>query len=352
MTAAPLPGSAACPWLTADLPGLGGRLGDAPEDFVVDEVPAYAPSGEGPHFFVRVRKRDRNTAEVREALARAAGCPPMDVGFAGRKDRHAVTTQWFSLPKAPVDPGLEGVELLETTPHNNKLRIGHLKGNRFKVRLVELDPDAPARQPALLERLSQGVPNYYGEQRFGRDTRGLRDALGFVAEPRRRVKDPQFLASVLQSAIFNTWLGARISAGALHTLVPGDVLKKRETGGLFVSEDAAADAPRVASGEVDPTGPLPGGRMRAGLAEALEREQVALLSVLPDAEMRAVLDRFAPGTRREARIFPADLNVTLDAATREATLEFFLPAGSFATVLLAELCHRAPREGGFVPEGE
>ncbi len=354
MSLAPIPGTALCPWATADLPGLGGRLGDALEDFVVDEVPAYAPSGEGSHFFVRVRKRDRNTAEVRGLLATAAGCPPMDVGFAGRKDRHAVTTQWFSVPRAPVDPGVEGVELLEVVPHGHKLRIGHLRGNTFSIRLVDLEPEADLRLPALLERLAAGVPNYYGEQRFGREGRGLLDAFGFVSNPRRRVKDPNFLASVLQSAIFNVWLGARISAGSLHSLVPGDVLKKRETGGLFTSEESEVDASRVSLGEVDPTGPLPGGRMRAATGSALEAERAALESVLPSEELRAVLDRFAPGTRREARVMPGALRIDLDPATHTARLEFFLPAGSFATVLLGELCHPAGalRASGLVPDGE
>lgn len=336
-----LPGGPAAPWLTAALPPLGGHIGPTFEDFVVEEIPAYSPSGEGPHFYIEVEKRGLSTPVLRDALARAAGVKPMDVGFAGRKDAHAVTRQWFSLPVAPVHPAELGEAvrfLAEPVRHANKLRLGHLRGNRFRLRLVDLGPDAEARWPALQAALSPGFPNYFGAQRFGRDARNLPDALAFLENPKRRVRDPEFLASVAQSAVFNTWLGARVGAGALQTALSGDVLRKRETGGLFVCEDAAVDAARVAAGEVDPTGPMPGAKTFAPGPDAAEREATALASLGLTETGLATLRRFAPGTRRAARVVAPDLSLRFEPGDT-AVLEFTLPAGSFATVLVGELCH-------------
>ncbi len=340
-----LPGSAAAPWSTAGLPGLGGHIGPEPEDFRVTEIPAYAASGEGPHFYVEVEKRGLSTGVVRDALARAAGVKPMDVGFAGRKDAVAVTRQWFSLPVPPAaptppdDPRAPHYRFVgDPVRHQNKLRLGHLRGNRFEIRLVGLDPEAEARLPALRNALAAGVPNYFGEQRFGRDARNIPDALAFLANPRRRVRDPDFLASVVQSVVFNTWLGARVSRGELHTVLEGDVLRKRDTGGLFVCTDVAADAPRVAAGEVDPAGPMVGAKTFAAVGAAAELEAAALATLNLTAEALATLHRFAPGTRRAARLLVEALEVTFEPPDR-AVVRFTLPAGAFATVVLGELCH-------------
>ncbi|MCK6572299.1 tRNA pseudouridine(13) synthase TruD [Myxococcota bacterium] len=340
-----LPGSAAAPWSTAGFPGLGGHIGPEPEDFRVSEIPAYAASGEGPHFYVEVEKRGLSTGVVRDALARAAGVKPMDVGFAGRKDAVAVTRQWFSLPVPPAaptppdDPRAPHYRFVgDPVRHQNKLRLGHLRGNRFEIRLVGLDPEAEARLPALRNALAAGVPNYFGEQRFGRDARNIPDALAFLANPRRRVRDPDFLASVVQSVVFNTWLGARVSRGELHTVLEGDVLRKRDTGGLFVCTDVAADAPRVAAGEVDPAGPMVGAKTFAAVGAAAELEAAALATLNLTAEALATLHRFAPGTRRAARLLVEALEVTFEPPDR-AVVRFTLPAGAFATVVLGELCH-------------
>ena len=343
MTAARVPdaqlflaGSPGAPWSTAALPGLGGQIGPDVEDFRVEEIPAYEPGGDGPHFFFTVEKRGRSTPEVREMLARAANIKPMDIGFAGRKDANAVTKQWFSMPCVPVDPGVPDVVLGTPIPHRNKLRMGHLKGNRFEIRLRGLEPDAAVRWPALAAALTAGIPNYYGEQRFGRFANNIRQAWDFLSEPRRRVRDPDFLASVAQSAVFNRWLGARVADGLLHTVILGDVLQKRETGGLFVSTDVEADQPRVESGEVDPTGPMPGARTFAAADEAAAREAAALEALGLDEELLKVLGKFAPGTRRPARLLVSELSLEFDGDM--AVARFVLPAGSFATVLLGELC--------------
>lgn len=327
------PGGPGCPLGTHDLPGIGGRLDGEPSHFRVDEIAAYAPEGEGDHWFVRVEKVGLNTHDVRTMLATAAGCDVRDVGVAGRKDRHAITTQWFSVPAEPGPLEDERVTVLEVARHRHKLRMGHLRGNRFCIRLVDVHPDAAARLPALVSRLERGVPNYFGAQRFGRF--GLVDAARLIDG--KRVKDPRFAASALQSAVFNAWLGARLRDGLLDTALLGDVLKKRETGGLFVSEDAAVDGPRVAAGEVDPTGPLPGPKGMAAAAEAAEREVTALAAMGVDDAVLGRLARFAPGGRRVARLVPEDLDLQLDGA--DLVARFTLPKGAYATTVLAELAH-------------
>lgn len=319
-----------CPFET--VAGIGGEISNDPAHFHVDEIPAYGFSGEGEHWYVRVQKTGLTTPELRDMLAHAAGVSERDVGTAGRKDRQAVTTQWLSMPKKPVDPGHPAVVLLDVTRHGNKLRLGHLAGNRFRVRITGVR--SPERLPELLAALERGVPNYYGSQRFGRF--GLVDGLRLLSDPRRRVKDPQFLASVVQSAVFNHWLGARVAAGRLHVAVGGDILRKRASGGLFVCQDPEVDTPRVSSGELDPTGPMPGPKTWAAEGEAAAAEAVALEALGLTAEMQATLGRFAEGTRRVARIQPADLQVQF---VDEKTLDiaFTLPKGAFATVVLGAL---------------
>ncbi len=346
----PLPGTAGHPRRTAALVGIGGAVGPDPADFVVDEVPNYAPDGEGDHWFVRVRKTRLSTPAVRQALARAAGVDARAIGFAGRKDTHAVTTQWFSLPavhgaEAPEIAPIDGVEVLEYARHGRKLRLGHLAGNRFTIRLVGVADDAEVRLPPLAEALARGMPNYYGGQRFGSRGRSLHQALAFAARPKRRVRDPKFLASVLQAAVFNSWLGARVADGLLDDAVGGDVLRKRETGGVFVCAEPAVDGPRVAAGEVDPTGPMPGGRMMPAEGPAAKREAEAAALWQTDCALSA-LGRFAPGTRRVARVVPADLEWSRDPADPSALcVRFTLPSGAYATVVLGELCGAAPQPG-------
>jgi tRNA pseudouridine13 synthase len=284
-----------------------------------------------------VRKRGLETSEAARLLAEAAGVDPRDVGYAGRKDKHAVTTQWLSLPREPVDPGDERLQILEVARHPHKLRTGHVRGNRFAIRVRDVDAAAAERLPALRERLLAGVPNYFGTQRFGHEGRSLGDAARILRNA--RVRDPRFAASVAQSAVFNRWLGDRVADGRLHALVPGDVLRKRETGGMFASADAEADAPRVAAGEVDPAGPMPGARMMPASGEAAERERRALEALAFDEQALRQLGRFAPGTRRVARLVPADLDLRLDGADLVAA--FTLPSGSYATVVLGELVHPA-----------
>jgi tRNA pseudouridine13 synthase len=334
------------PYLTAELPGTGGTLRTTPEDFCVDEEPAYAAKGEGDHVFVRLEKRGLTTQMAVERIAKALNVKPRDIGVAGMKDRHAVTRQWISLPP-PVQPEaasalvLEDVTILEVVRHPHKLRTGHVRGNRFVLRVRGVVDDAVARAEAILARLAQppGAPNWYGEQRFGRDGdnaergRAIVNGEGF---PRDR-KLARLLVSALQSELFNRWLVARMADGLYATVIAGDVLHK-VGGGMFTTEDPAIDTPRLVAGEIVLTGPMFGDTMRAPPDGTLaaEREAAILAAGGLARDSFASVRAIAEGTRRDATIQVSSPTVIqLDNAGIEVA--FSLPGGAYATAVMREL---------------
>ncbi|MEO6776039.1 MAG: tRNA pseudouridine(13) synthase TruD [Kofleriaceae bacterium] len=338
------------PYLTAELPGIGGALRTTPEDFFVDEEPAYPPKGEGEHVFVKIEKRGLTTQMAVERLARALGVNPRDVGVAGMKDRHAVTRQWLSLPP-PVQPEavqalvLDELVILEVARHPHKLRTGHVRGNRFALRVRGVADEAVSKAQAILARLAEppGAPNWYGEQRFGRDGdnaargRAIVNGEGF---PRDR-KLARLLVSALQSELFNQWLTARMADGLYATVLAGDVLHK-VGGGLFTCEDPATDTPRLAAGELVVTGPMFGDSMRAAAegSPAAEREAAILTAAGLARDSFAQVRAIAEGTRRDATIAVAAPTVTeIDNAGNGAAVEvtFSLPGGAYATAVMREL---------------
>lgn len=345
------------PLITADLPGSGGRIKVAPEDFRVDEIPAYAPAGQGAHLYLHVEKRGRTTRDVLRELAAALGVPDREAGFAGLKDKRAVTTQWMSFP-TPRTPGAgelagEGWRTLAVSRHGNRLRTGHLRGNRFALAVRGGDLSrARACASALRER---GLPNFFGAQRFGaeRDNAEVGKAilLGDTGSPhvRRAVRD-RFLRrlciSAYQSLLFNRWLSERIADGLFARALAGDVMKRLE-GGLFTCQDPAADEPRIARFEISPAGPIFGHKMLPAAGEALARE-----SRLLAAEGIALSDFAsgrgeAEGTRRPARL---PLEVELEPLPDGYRASFSLPRGSYATVVMAELVKEGPADLGEGPE--
>lgn len=356
--------SAPLPYLTADLPGIGGALRVVDDDFQVEEVPAYSPSGVGEHVYVRIEKRGLSTGEAVRRLARGLGLRERDVGVAGLKDRHAVTIQWLSLP-TPCTPeaaagfATDGVRVLEATRHGNKLRTGHLRGNRFRLRVRRLAVpplEAQARARAILARLTSapGVPNWYGEQRFGRDGDNAARGLAIVRgeQPLRRGPDERLtrlMISALQSELFNRWLIARLADGHFAGALAGDVMHKRG-GGMFTCDDAAADDPRVKAGEIVPTGPMFGTSMRAPApgSAAADREQAVL------AEAGLVLDDFArvarvaEGTRRDAAVALTDVDARVPDEPDALDVCFALPAGAYATVVMREICKANAGDAGDV----
>jgi tRNA pseudouridine13 synthase len=317
------------------------RLRESPEDFRVEEIPLYPPSGEGEHTFVRVEKRLRTTGEVARDLARAAGVEPRDVGFAGRKDRVAVAIQWFSVPG--LDPsralGLElaGARVLEAERHRHKLRTAHLRGNRFRIAVRDVDAAALATaQEGLLRLGRSGMPNRFGEQRFGRDGDNVAQARRLLTGETLDIdrRGARFLLSALQAAVFNQVLAER--GERIDRVERGDIAVVHATGGLFRVEDPEAEAPRATAFEISPTGPIFGTRMPAPAGEAAERERAVLLEHGVTLEgLRLPRGVRLRGARRALRVRPEAASAR--AIDRGIELRFELPPGSYATVLVEEI---------------
>ena len=322
------------------------RFVSSPETFFVEEIPAYLPSGEGDHTYVWIEKRNLTTLDAVNRLARVLGVENRDVGYAGMKDRRATTRQWLSLsgvdPARAQEANVEGVRILATGRHRNKLRVGHLHGNRFEICLGDVaENEGETIANALSELAVRGVPNRYGYQRFGSAGDNVEVGLAVLRGTRREPdqRRRKLLLSAVQSAVFNRVLDLRSQGDGLLTVHGGDNLEKVVSGGQFSSTDIATDQARVDAGEVVPTAPLPGGRVRTpepgSAARALEDRALAELGIGPD-ELGQV-GRSLPGTRR-----PVVVKVTLDepAVTLEARhvrLRFSLPPGSYATVVLDAL---------------
>jgi tRNA pseudouridine13 synthase len=335
---------------TPELPPLGGMFKQVPEDFEVEELPAYLPSGEGPHLYLQVEKRGCTTVEVARALAAACGVRERDVGYAGLKDRQAVTRQWFSLmterdapPQLVMEEGTQ-VKVLAVSRHGNKLRTGQLRGNRFVVRLRGAT-DASLASEALNLLFERGIPNWFGPQRFGRagDNAELGRALleGGDQPQLARVRRDRFLRklalSAFQSALFNEWLGERLTTGAFRRAEAGDLLQLGVDGRgpVFLCQDPEVDDVRVQRFEVSPTGPLFGSRMRWPEGEPLRRERELFeRQGLSDAAMDRGGDEFA-GARRACRV--RQENWAVEEVDDGLRLTFSLPRGAYATSLLREL---------------
>ena len=325
------------------------RLRATPEDFRVDEVPLYPASGEGGHTFVRIEKRLRTTEEVARDLARASGVSPRDVGYAGRKDRRAVTTQWFSVPeldpRRALDLELQSARVLEAIRHPHKLRTGQLRANCFDLFVGGVDATlCAAASERLQEILEHGCPNRFGAQRFGRDGRNAERASkllrGEPVEGGRRAA--RFLISALQSAVFNAVLAER--ALPLHELECGDVAVRHDSGGLFVVEDAVAEAVRAKAFEISPTGPIFGTRTLEPTGPVAAREKRVLAEHGVDLEhLRVPRGIRLRGARRALRMRPEA--ATLRAVEGGIRLRFTLSSGSYATVLVEELLGLSPSEG-------
>lgn len=318
----------------------GGPLGCAdfrtePEDFVVDEELGFQLSGEGEHLFLHIRKRNQNTRWVADQLAAVAGIKPVDVGFSGMKDRRAVTSQWFSLylPRQELNPGavetIEGVELLAVARHNRKLRRGEHAANRFDIRLR----NCTALHTELDQRLTLicdvGVPNYFGEQRFGREGSNLAEFarlfVGQSGDARNRNRqrgrkgnrqggDTGIYLSAARSYLFNRILGLRVEQDSWNRPLPGE---QTVTGALW-------------------------GRGRSQVTEqvvALEQQIAATLPGWCDALEHSGLAQ----QRRSLVLQPRGLSWRFEGD--DLAVQFRLPPGCFATSILRELTTLRPRHG-------
>lgn len=312
------------------------------EDFQVEEVLPFSLSGSGEHLWLWVEKRGQNTAWVAQQLARWAGISAHHVGSAGLKDRHGVTRQWFSvwLP-GRVDPDLsalqlDGVRVLKACRHGRKLQTGALAGNRFVITLRQVDASPEAVSQRLSEIRQVGFPNYYGMQRFGRDTTNIGQAWAWVEAgcPRIRPAVRARHLSVLRSLVFNAVLAERVAQDCWQRYVPGDVLQLAGSTRCFVDDGSEDLLIRVEEGDLHPTGPLPGegGLQPGGKAGEIERAVLSRFSSLESLWCQVRMRQM----RRALRVIPQQLTGQWrDAQT--IVLSFFLPAGSYATALLDTL---------------
>jgi tRNA pseudouridine13 synthase len=338
-----------------------GTIKRQPEDFVVDEIPAYEPSGEGSHLYVRFEKKNLTTDDAVRAFASALRVERRDIGVAGLKDKVGVTTQWISLPAEDrtideriASVAIEGVTILEFRRHANKLKTGHLKGNRFTIVVRDIDPARLDEVVRAFERIDrEGVPNAFGVQRFGREGDTHEVARSWLMGKTRAPNDPRlrrFHFSALQSAIFNAVLDHRVSAGNWNVPLLGDLLKKEETGGIFVCTDVQLDRERADRGELCPTGPIVGDRMRQPEQESFELEQRIVGPLIEGIDLRRARS-LGEGTRRPLKLRVTELShsathpPSLDEASSSTPsptpdggcalrVRFVLPKGAYATTVL------------------
>jgi len=399
-------------YLTASLPGTGGSLRREPGDFFVEEVPLYEPCGEGEHLYLTVEKTGITTFDLLRQLARSLRCPERDIGYAGLKDARAVTRQTVSLPlRRPEDvAGLElpGVRVLSARLHRNKLRLGHLAGNRFRIRVHQPVADARIRAETILGVLEDlGVPNRFGDQRYGALGNSHRIGRAIVTDdfataaaeivgdpaliyhpdwqaaayafrtgdiatalerlprhchPERRLlealrsgQSPRAAVLALPRKLLRLYLSAYQSSlfdrlvdmrlSSLERLWPGDLACKHVNGACFTVTDAAAEQPRADAFEISPTAPLYGCKVPLADGQAGLIER----SLLDKEQLSLEAFRLPggltmEGERRPLRVRLSELSVQSDGD--DLILGFRLPKGSFATAVLYEVmkCDGVPAE--------
>jgi tRNA pseudouridine13 synthase len=324
-------------------PVLTAQLRSTADDFFVEELPAFEASGEGEHLLLTVEKRDMNTVFAAKQIAQWAGVSESAIGYAGMKDRHAVTRQRFSvwLPKktSPDVAALESdaLKLLEHAWHARKLSRGALAGNRFVVVLRDVAGERDAIEARLQTMAAQGVPNYYGEQRFGRKGDNVQQAVAMFAGRRVKREERSLLLSAARSELFNRILSARVAAGTWNAALEGEVWMLDGSRSVFGPEAfTAALQARLDAFDIHPTGALWGvGALRTQAAA----QDVELAALQGDTAMRLRAGLEAAGLkqeRRSLRLRPEQMHWTwLDATSLQLTI--VLPPGCYATTVLREL---------------
>jgi len=332
-------------WVSpGDPPAATGRIRAVPDDFVVVEELGFEPAGEGEHLLVSVTKREKNTVEAAHWLSSISGASVRDIGYCGLKDRHAVTTQWFSVPgDAKIAAKLQdreatGFRVNSLEPHNRKLRRGIHQTNRFELRVLGIVDTHSSELQERLDRIrSRGVPNYFGPQRFGPDGDNVRAALEMVlsGRPPKRRGTRGILLSSLRSTLFNQVLSRRVEDDTWDSFLVGDVAALTGSRSHFqISSDDSSIADRLRDGDIHPTGPMwgEGDSETSGIAREIE------ISVLEPAGMirRALESAGLKQERRALRVLPTNLTWSFEQPD-ELQINFGLPPGSYATAVLREI---------------
>lgn len=333
------------------------------DDFVVTEIPLYEFSGEGEHLILKLRKKDLSTWDAINILANSLGCKQRDIGYAGLKDKNAMTIQSISVPKM-YEKNLENfshpnIKILETTYHNNKLKIGHLKGNKFFIRLKRVGELEKTKILSVSKDIENfGIPNYFGYQRFGIEgnnyEKGELIAKGELKEKRKNLR--QMYLNSYQSYLFNQWLSKRIEISKLveafspeevyeklslplevvkqlklqkhpFKVLPGDLMSHYPFGKIFFAEDLKSESNKFFEKDRVPTGLLPGKRVKEAQGDALEVEKEFNKKTLEN------------GSRRFAWVFPEELEVNYKEEKNWMEINFYLPKGSYATQVISEIIH-------------
>lgn len=331
--------------LNSTLPYLYGQptasalLRQQPEDFVVDENLNFTPSGSGEHLLLHIEKRGQNTQFVARQLATLTNLRMRDISYAGLKDRHALTRQWFCF-KWPIKADLdwqswhiEGCKILSVQRHYRKLRLGALLSNQFQIRLRNVTDTTELLQRAKL--IVQGVPNYYGEQRFGMGGGNLTLARELFAGNSITDRTLRGLAlSAARSYLFNQQISARITDGTFASVLNGDVLQLNGKGSVFRVEQADENLQRrLNEGDVHVTAALAGVGEPMVSADAAELEQQTLAQ--HSDLVQGLIDYRLRAERRSIRLVPQNLQLSVQDA--DVQLSFTLPPGCFATSVLREL---------------
>jgi len=344
------------------------HFAQSPRDFVVDEIPLYEASGEGEHLIVHVRKKNLSTWEMVDIFCNTMGAKAKEIGTAGLKDKNALTTQYISIP-ARLEEALEKFEhplikIMSVQKHGNKIRTGHLKGNRFFIRLKKVLPVAAAKLDQAIKHIKKdGMPNYFGYQRFGNDGDNYIIGQEIVEGKRkeRNKKKARLFVSSYQSHLFNLWLSKRIEISKLCSgldakeaaevlnldikliksiqkqphpfkMLPGDLCMHYPYGAIFYAEELEKEAQLFYEKDRTPTGLLAGKKVKKSvdIAHTIEKDFDAVTA--------------EDGTRRYAFVFPEDIETIYREDKAWYELHFTLPKGSYATVLIEELAKREIRE--------
>ncbi len=323
-------------------PQVSGVIRTSPEDFQVDEVLGFDLTGEGEHVCLHIRKRNSNTAFVAKQTAKLAGVKNMDVSYAGLKDRNAVTTQWFSiyLSNKPepdwTSLNNDEVEVLEVKRHNRKLRRGALQGNRFTLVVRNLEGDIDSLEARLNLVKQGGVPNYFGEQRFGHDSGNLEKARAmFAGEFKVKNRDKRSIyLSAARSEIFNQVLSQRVANESWHQAIDGDVMMLNGSSSVFETQLVDDEIKRrIDEHDIHPTGPLWGrGALATHLAACdIENSVVDQYALFCEGLEKAGMKQ----ERRALRLLVHEMSWRIEDNCLEVS--FFLESGAYATTVLREI---------------